>query len=156
MPVTQGKTTVRCPVCGKSGERHAFVKGALGAHMIEVLTQYFRGAGNGLDRDGNWPRGEDGRYKTGRAVGGMVWEHARPDSYDIEMLARAVATAGQRVVDMLDGKLPLIDGAQVLATVEDDNEALRVSYDWVADSERETERRRSVVAEDLRRRGMIE
>lgn len=134
--MTNTKHFLRCPCCGRGGARSIFTRGALG-YPLEALRQEFV------------PKG------TGDNNGAIIWSRRPFDRAQLEHVGRAVAQAYGAIVEQLGHEVPAEPPESVLASIEDDVEAVAAGDEWLEDSRQEYERRRAIVMADRRQRGMI-
>lgn len=119
--------------------------------MLESLEQRFLGCGRGLDSDGRVAVDAHNRPLRGRKRGAFQWTRRALTLGEAELLARAVATAGERLADRLHGELPVPEPAEVLATADDDD-LHAVATHLLADARAELAERERLVDEELDRR----
>jgi hypothetical protein len=92
------KYFLKCPVCGLNALRHVFAKGAAPGYSLQEVIQSFVGH----------QRGDNG--------GAIAWTRQPMTKMDMEVVARAVATAAQTLVEYSGGELP--DPHQAIDEVE--------------------------------------
>jgi hypothetical protein len=152
MAMADPKVFLRCVVCAARRPKVVLVGGALGQPVLEALVQEFLGAGAGVDSDGNIPVGDDGRPLVGRARGGFRWTRRPLMRQELELLARAVSMAAERIARRLHGVLPDPDPAEVLAAV-DDADLPAVAGNLLDEARAELTEREKLIDAELDRRG---
>lgn len=129
---------LKCPVCGASGQRSAFVRGAAFGYSPQHLIQLFHGRQIG-------------------GHGGVEWRRHAVSVSELEIVGAAVARAANTIADRMPEALDApSDDAAGLASVEDDAEAELLGQQWVDEAEAEADRRRKILADDLAQRQLAQ
>jgi hypothetical protein len=139
---------IKCPACGKNSERHKFVHGALGRHVVQTLTQHFVGCGNGSDDHGGQLRDKDTNEPLeGRRAGAFRWSRAFATRDDLNVLGRSLVMAARIVRNQLQrtgDDLPDVDPVAAIQSLDLDT-ATELVEDWLAEAEDELQRRKEIV-----------
>lgn len=126
------KEKLRC-VCGLAVPRRQLVRGALGEHALQALTEAYVGR----------PYGTNG--------GAVIWTRRPMNREELELVGAACARAAENITARLGEEIVAAPPEEVLASLDDD-EAAEVSLQWIEEAQAELERRRQIAAADLARR----